>query len=86
MSDSKSTEWYWQDFNYISGKSRMDSRRAAFLVYDFVNMFNIEDFKVLSSDGEWQMKTIEIVYRTEQDPEEIENKWYEYLEEWKEKH
>lgn len=86
MSDSKSTEWYWQDFNRIEGKSRMDGRRAAFLVYDFINMFNIEDFKVLSSDGEWQMKTIEIVYRTQQDPEEIENKWYKYLEGWKDKH
>lgn len=74
-------KWEWFDFSYISSADRMDSRRAAFLLYDFINMFNIEDFKILSSFGEFQNQRIEIAYikPSKYKDDEIEDLWYEHI-------
>ena len=80
--------WGWQDFSYLGGKSKMDSRRAAFLVFDFINEFEINDFKVVRSSGDWQNQRIEIVYKIPKGRtvEQIDDAWYEYTEKWVEEH
>lgn len=80
--------WQWMDFNYQSGDSGMDSYRAAHQVFEFITMFDIEQFEVIQRDGEWQKARIEIAYKASGDLsiEAIENAWYAHLKEWKEKH
>ena len=80
--DNKENIWGWADFSQIHGKSKMDSRRAAHLVYDFVNMFQIEEFTIVASFGEWQNQRIEVVYKypsLDSDSDVIEDDWYEYI-------
>lgn len=74
------SNWYFQEFSYVA-IGNMDSRRAAFLLYDFINIFDIEDFKVIQSDGEWQKTRIEIVYKQPEGyvHDEIEDRWYKHL-------
>lgn len=72
--------WSWQDFNYISLKNGMDSRRAAFLLYDFLNMFSIKEFRIIQSDKNFQNTAITIVYmEPPENKRDIEDEWYEYL-------
>lgn len=73
--------WAWQDFNHISLKGGMDSRRAAFLLFDFLNMFHIEKFEIIESSGGFQSQSITIVYvePAKYKDGEIEDKWYEYI-------
>lgn len=77
--------WSWADFKYVSLKDGMDSRRAAFLLYDFLNMFSIIEFQIVSSDGNFQNQSISIVYRQPVGYEEgeIEDIWYEHIKELK---
>ena len=72
--------WKWQDFNYIA-IGNTDSRRAAFLLYDFLNMFHIDKFQVIASFGEHQNQSITIVYvePTKYRDDEIEDRWYEHI-------
>lgn len=88
MSSNNVNLWQWMDFNYQSGKSGMGSYRAAHQVFEFVQMFDIENFVVIQQDGEWQNARIEISYKASGDLtiEQIEAAWYAHLEEWKEKH
>ena len=80
--------WGWQDFSYVSGKSKMDSRRAAFQVFDFINEFGIEQFQVVSSNGDWQNQRIEIVYKVPEGytHDKIDDLWYLELQKWVEAH
>lgn len=77
------TEWEWADFNYLSLKNGMDSRRAAFLLYDFLNMFGIEKFQIVSSNGNFQNQSISIVYQVPEGytEEQVSDKWYEHIKE-----
>ncbi len=77
--------WAWANFDYISLKGGMDSRNAAFLLYDFLNMFGIKDFHIVSSNGEFQNQSISIVYiePPKYKDGEIEDKWYEHIKELK---
>ena len=81
-------QWEWMDFSYKSGKSGMDSYRAAFQVYEFITMFNIEQFAVIQQDGEAQNARIEIVYRPPRGvaTDDLESLWSHHLKTWSETH
>ncbi len=85
---TQTVEWFWMDFEYISGKSKMDSRRAAFLLFDFINRYSIEQFQVIQTDGEWQNARITAVYQMPKgwDEDKLEEDWADFIENWKEKH
>ncbi len=80
--------WIWMDFNYKGGKSRMDSRRAAFWLHDFVNEFGVEQFQVINTEGEFQNKRIEILYRlpSGRNEEQIELEWADFINNWVQGH
>lgn len=77
--------WKWIDFSYVGKEDKMDSYRASHQLFEFINMFDIEDFKVVQQDGEWQNARIEVVYRVpnKYKADEVEDKWYEYLGNWR---
>ena len=83
--DAALAKWKWMDFYCLDSKTG-DNRRAAFQVHDFVNLFNVEEFVVVEQRGEFLNATIEILYRSSITEDEIENKWYEYITDWREKH
>lgn len=80
--------WGWQDFNYLGGKSGMDSRRAAFLLYDFVNKFGVDDFKIVSTEGNFQNQALQVIYKIPKGytDDQIEDLWHAELERWVEAH
>lgn len=79
------SEWKWIDFSLVKHSSGRDSFRASHQLYEFITMFGIDDFKVIQQDGEWQNASIEAVYKSPEKykKDEVEDKWYEYLESWK---
>ncbi len=80
--------WYWMEFSRIDGESRMDSRRASFLLYDFVREYGIEHFQVIGMSSEWQNQRIEALYRlpSGMTEEQVEDGWQEYKETWRREH
>ncbi len=85
MSD---VQWHWEDFSYAPSKSGMDSRRAAFWLYDFINLFGISTFHIISSTGEFNTQSITIVYSMPNglDENKVYEKWKDYRNKWKESH
>jgi len=80
--------WSWEDFNNIDGVSGMDTRRAGFLLFDFINMFYIVNFQIIQSSGDGRNERITIVYVAPHKYKdgEVEEKWYEYIKAWKGTH
>lgn len=82
------SKWEWADFSYLGSEDKMWARRAAFLLYDFVNLFDIDEFKIVNSTGETTNQRIEVVYKKPDwfDDEEIDDVWHNYLQEIAETH